>query len=61
MAVGIGEAVRRAVADVAVDPARAEPARLDRGDPALERLRAPGPQRHVPEPGLLGDSVSFRL
>ena len=50
--VGIGEAVRRAVTDVAVDPPRPEPGRLDRGDAPLERLGAPRAQRDVAEPGL---------
>ncbi len=50
--VGIGEAVRGAVADVSVDPAEPAPARLDGLDPAGERLGAPCPQRDVAEPCL---------
>ena len=44
MAVGVGEAVGAAMADVAVDPPLPEPRLLDRGDAPLERLRAPRPQ-----------------
>ena len=50
--VGVGEAVRPAVADVPVDPAEPEPRRLDGRHPPVERLGAPRPQRDVPEPGL---------
>ena len=39
--VGVREAVRPAVAHVALDPAEPAPARLDGSDAALERLRAP--------------------
>src|SRR4029079_1354326 len=50
--VRIGEAVRTAVPDVAVGPARPETRRLDRGDPPYERLRAPGTGADVPDSGL---------
>ena len=40
------------MADVAVDPADPLPRRLDRRDPAVERLRAPRAQGRVAEPGL---------
>ena len=49
--VGVREAVRPAVAHVAVDPAEPAPGRLDGGDAAVERLGAPRSQRDVPEPG----------
>ena len=42
MAVGIAEAVGRAVAEVAVEPVPLDAAGLERGDPARERLRAVG-------------------
>ena len=45
--VRIGEAVGRAVADVAVDPTRAEPGLLDGGDPTLERSGLHGAQCDV--------------
>ena len=52
VAVRIGEAIGRAVADVAVGPALAEPRPLERRHAAVERLRAPGAKRDVPETGL---------
>ena len=63
VAVGIGEAVRGPVPEVAVDPARAEAGRLDRRHAPLERLGAPRPQRHVAEPGLrrLGELEAVAL
>jgi len=51
MPVGVGEAVGRTVANVAVDPPHAEPGRLDRCDSPVERGGAPGPQRDMAEPG----------
>ena len=54
VAVRVGEAVRRPVPDVAVDPTRAETRRLDGGDATLEGRGAPGTQRNVPETGVRG-------
>ena len=47
VAVGIAAAEGRPVPDVAVDPADVEARSLQRGDAALQRLRAAGAQRHV--------------
>ena len=57
MAVGVAEAVRRPVAVVAVGPAVAEPRRLDRGDPPLQRLGVPARSAIWPSPSAA--SVSF--
>src|SRR5205085_2893800 len=54
VAVGIGEDVDRAVAGVAVLPALAQARGLDRGDPALERLRRAGPEVGPPDTGPRG-------
>ena len=48
--VGIGELIGRTVAVIALDPADPEPRALDRGYSAFECLRAPGADRHVPDP-----------
>jgi hypothetical protein len=47
MAVRVGAAIGRAMPNVALAPPQPEPRRLDGGHAALERLEAPGPQRHV--------------
>ena len=54
VAVGIAAAKRRPLPHVAVDPADVEAGTLQRGDAALQRLRAAGAQRHVLHPGGLG-------
>ena len=51
VAVGIGELVGRAVAEISVDPPDPAPAALDRGDAALERRLTPGAHRDVTEAG----------
>ena len=47
VAVGIAAAERRPLPHVAVNPADVEAGALQRGDAALQRLRAAGAQRHV--------------
>jgi hypothetical protein len=53
VAVGVGEAVGGAVAEVAVDPALAATGRLDRAHPPLQSLGAPGAHGHVAQAGAL--------